>query len=83
MCAQDVLIVSISDLCPFSYFDKARHIDGRPVTQVEVDAPVRCLTWMSASAILVTIYVLVEDVSLLSLQDLLLHGDSRGNYLQC
>ena len=32
MCAQDVLIVSIPDLCPFSYFDQARPIDGTPAT---------------------------------------------------
>ena len=60
--------------------DQARPIDGRPIIQVEVDDTL--LDVNPASVILATCYALVEDVPLLSLQDILLPGESSGNYFQ-
>ena len=43
---------------------------------------VRCSMLKPASALLATCYALVEVVPLLSLQDVLLPGESSGNYFQ-
>ena len=57
--------------------DQAPPIDGRPITQVEVGG-----TLLDVEASLAICYALVEDMPLLSLQDVLLPGETSGNYFQ-
>ena len=64
MCAQDVLTRPVLLMADLS---------------PKLKLMVCCSTWKTASAILATCYALVEDAPLLSLQDVLLSGESSGN----